>query len=260
MTGIGLVIPADTADDHFIAALVHSLAEPLIARGIGLFTRVVHESRSEQRMYRHWAESETIAGVVVLGAGRNDSRIRLLETLGLPFAAVVDAESAGDYPSVVVDVAASVTVVAEFLRGRGPERTVYITGPSETVTARSRAAAAAEWFDVVRTDRDPASAIAAASAAIAASPATLLFDSDVHAASAIAAFAARGVRTPDDVPIVSWTDSSLCQSMTPSITAVNRRGAEIGALLGARMITTVDGGAMGWDAAPPPFIVRRESA
>ena len=260
MTGIGLAIPADTADDHFIAALVHSLAEPLIARGIGLFTRVVHDARSEERMYRHWAESETMAGVVVLGARHSDSRIRLLQSLGLPFAAVVDTEGVGDYPAVVVDVSASVTVVAEFLGSRGPERTVYITGPSDTVTARSRAAAAAEWFEVVHTDRDPASAVAAASAAIAAQPATLLFDSDVHAAAAIGAFAARGLRAPDDVPIISWTDSSLCQSMTPSITAVNRRGAEIGALLGARMVATVDGGDIGWDAAPPPFIVRRESA
>ncbi|WP_248240090.1 substrate-binding domain-containing protein [Microbacterium kunmingense] len=260
MTGIGLAIPAGSADDHFIAALVHSLAEPLMARGIGLFTRVVHDPASEERMYRHWAESATIAGVVVLGSGRDDPRPRLLQSLGLPFSAVVGSEEVGDYPAVVVDVAESVTVVAEFLASRGSQRTVYITAPSEAVTSRSRAVAAEEWFDVVHTERDPAAAVAAATSAISAEPSTLLFDSDVHAAAAIAAFAARGLRSPDDVPIVSWTDSSLCQSVTPSITAVNRRGSEIGALLGARMLASIDGGETGWDAAPPPFIVRRESA
>jgi DNA-binding LacI/PurR family transcriptional regulator len=259
MTGIGLAIPAGSAEDHFVAALVHSLAEPLIAEGLGLFTRVVHDDASEERMYRHWAQSDGIAGVVMLGAGRDDHRISLLEKLGVPFAAVVDAENAGDFASVVVDVAASVTIVADFLQGRGHARGVYIVGPTDSVTARSRAAAAAERFEVVHTERVPQDAVAAALNVIEKEPATLLFDSDVHAAAALAAFSARGIRVPADVAIVSWTDSSLCQSTSPSITAVNRRGSEIGALLGARVLATVGGAAVGSDDAPHPFIVLRES-
>jgi DNA-binding LacI/PurR family transcriptional regulator len=260
MTGIGLAIPAGSAEDHFVAALVHSLAEPLIAEGIGLFTRVVHDDASEERMYRHWAESEGIAGVAVLGARRDDPRIGLLKKLGVPFAAVVDAGSTGDFPSVMVDVAASVTVVADFLQGRGHVRVVYIVGPTDSVTSRSRATAAEERFEVVHTERSSDAAVAAALNVIEKKPATLLFDSDVHAVAALAAFSARGIRVPDDAAIVSWTDSSLCQSTSPSITAVNRRGSEIGGLLGARVLATVRGAAVGSDDAPHPFLVLRESA
>lgn len=260
MTGIGLAIPAGSADDHFVAALVHSLADPLIAEGLGLFTRVVHDDASEEQMYRHWADSDGIAGVAVLGAGRDDPRIDLLNKLGVPFAAVVDADDAGDFSSVVVDVAASVTVVADFLQGRGHDRVVYIVGPTDSVTSRSRAAAAAERFEVVHTERASDAAVVAALNVTDKEPATLLFDSDVHAAAALAAFSARGIRVPDDVAIVSWTDSSLCQSTSPSITAVNRRGSEIGALLGARMLATIGGAPAASDDAPHPFVVLRESA
>ncbi|KJQ52775.1 substrate-binding domain-containing protein [Microbacterium sp. SA39] len=259
MTGIGLAIPAGSADDHFVAALVHSLAEPLIAEGLGLFTRVVHDNASEERMYRHWAESEGIAGVALLGAGRHDPRAGLLDMLGLPFVAVVDAGDSGDFSSIVVDVAASVTVVADFLQGRGHDRVVYIVGPTDSFTARSRAAVASERFEVVNTDRASDAAVIAALSVVEKEPATLLFDSDVHAAAVLAAFSARGIRVPDDVAIVSWTDSSLCRSTSPSITAVNRRGSEIGALLGARMLKAVDGAPAGSDDAPHPFVVLRES-
>jgi DNA-binding LacI/PurR family transcriptional regulator len=260
MTGIGLAIAAGNADDHFVAALAHALAEPLITQGIGLFTRVVHDDASEEGIYRHWAEAEGISGVALLGVGRNDARIPLLRSLGLPFAAVVDAGEAPDFPAVLIDVSAAVDIVRSFLdRGRH-DRIVYIVGPTPSITSQSRAAALAEQFPVVRTDRSAASAVAAAVAAIDDGPAVLLFDSDVHAAAALAAFADRGLRIPDEVSIVSWTDSSLCQSTSPSITAINRRGSEIGALLGAQVLAAIRQDAVAPVDAPHPFVVVRESA
>jgi DNA-binding LacI/PurR family transcriptional regulator len=260
MTGIGLAIAAGNADDHFVAALAHALAEPLITAGMGLFTRVVHDEASEQGIYRHWAESDGVSGVALLGAGRDDPRIPMLRSLGLPFAAVVDAGEAPDFPAVLVDVSAAVENVRSFLDAGRHQRVVYIVGPTPSITSQSRAAALSEQFPVVRTDRSPSSAVAAATAALADGPAALLFDSDVHAAAALAAFAERGIRIPEDVSIVSWTDSSLCQSTSPSITAINRRGSEIGALLGERMLATIRGDAAVSVDAPHPFVVVRESA
>jgi len=260
MTGIGLAIPADSTDDHFVAALVNALAEPLIADGYGLFTRVVHDAASERRMYRLWAASDGIAGVVVLGAGRGDERVKLLRSLGLPFAAVVDVSQHGDFPAVLVDAAASVDVISGFLASGRHERTVYIATPGDSVTSQARARAVGDRFEIVHVERDAAAAVAAASAILATGPATLLFDSDVHAAAAASTFISRGLIMPDDVAIVSWTDSALCRSATPSLTAVDRRGGEIGRLLGHRMLATIAGGEAPADRAPDPFIVRRESA
>jgi len=260
MTGIGLAIPADSTDDHFVAALVNALAEPLIAEGYGLFTRVVHDSAAERRMYRLWAASDGIAGVVLLGAGRTDERVKLLRSLGVPFAAVADVSQQGDFPAVLVDAAASVDVISGFLAAGRHGRTVYLAAPGDSVTSQARANAVGDRFEIVRVERDAAAAVAAAAAIIATGPATLLFDSDVHAAAAASAFISRGLKVPDDVAIVSWTDSALCRSATPSLTAVDRRGGEIGRLLGHLMLATIAGGEARADRAPDPFIVRRESA
>lgn len=260
MTGIGLAIPADSADDHFVAALVGGLAEPLIAQGYGLFTRVVHDAASERRMYRHWSASDGIAGVILLGAGRGDERAKLLRSLGRPFVAFADVSQHADMPAVLVDEAASVDVISGFLAGRPHERTVYIAAPGDLVTSQARASAVGDRFEIVHVERDAGAAVEAASAIVATGPATLLFDSDVHAVTTAAAFVDRGLRVPDDVAIVSWTDSALCRSTTPSVTALDRRGAEIGRLLGHRMLATIANGEVRVDRAPDPFIVRRESA
>ena len=260
MTGIGLVIRSSTADDHFVLALVHALAEPLIARGVGLFTRVVPDEAAEHAMYRHWAQSEGISGVALLGGSPGDARTDLLRSLGIPFASVVDAQFASDAPAVVIDETASVKAIGDFLASRRHARTVYLAGPPDSVTARSRATAAADHFEVLHVDRSASAAAAAAVAVVAQGPATLLFESDVHAAAAVSTLVERGVRLPEDAAIVSWTDSSLCRSTTPSITALNRRGSEIGTLLGRRMLAAIGGESPATDHAPEPYVVRRDSA
>ncbi|GAB3601060.1 substrate-binding domain-containing protein [Microbacterium tumbae] len=260
MTGIGLVIPADGAGDHFVSALRQAVAEPLIAAGFGLFTRVVEDAEAEKGMYRRWADSEGIAGVVMLGGHDDAERIALLRALRLPFAAVVPSDEAGDFPAVAIDVAESVAVISTFLTGRRHERTVYVTASLDTVTSRSREKAMAEDVEVVQSGGSTRNAVAAAMSVAESGPATLLFDSDVHAHEVITVLLRAGRRVPEDVSVMSWTDSALCRSSAPAITAVDRRGGEIGEMLGRRMLATIAGGAPVVDRAPAPFIVSRDSA
>lgn len=260
MTGIGLAIQRGAADDHFIAALVESLAEPVIAQGMGLFTRIVEGIDAEVELYDHWARTKGIAGVVLLGGGRDDERIATLRSIGMAFAAVVDVRQAGGFPAVAIDVASSVTAIGDFIAEREPARVVYITGPMTSAMSPSRSEVFAERYAVMHSDRSPASAVETAGRAISAGAATLLFDSDAHAAAVVSAFTGRGLRMPEDVAVVSLTDSALCRSASPSITAVDRRGGEIGRLLGARVLATIAGGPIETDVAPLPFIVKRESA
>lgn len=260
MTGIGLAIQASSADDHFIAALVDSLAEPVVAHQMGLFTRVVDGAEAEIALYTRWARTNGIAGVVLIGSQPEDERISLVRSLGMPFAAVVDVNDGGDFPAVAIDVTASLQVVGAFLAEREHERVVYISSPTTSVSSPSRSRVFGERFAVMHSKRAPASAVDAATRAIADGPATLLFDSDVHAAAAVSAFAERGLRVPEDVAVVSWTDSALCRSASPSITAVDRRGGEIGRMLGSRVLAAIAGEPVAAELAPLPFIVRRESA
>lgn len=260
VTAIGLVVPAHAVDDHFVAALVHALADPLIEAGLSLVTSVIESPEAEEKLYRHWARSGGVAGVALLGVKHLDPRIALLQSLGLPFAGVVSAKNAGTFPAVVVDAAVSVTALRSFFARRNYKRVVYFADPTQSVTSSARASAVGGHFEISSKAFGEDAVISAALDADADGPVVLLFDSDVEAAAALAALAQRAIRVPEDVAVVSWTESTLCQSTLPSITAVNRRGREIGALLGERMLATIAGEPTVTVAAPEPFIVMRESA
>lgn len=260
MIGVGLVIPGGGPGDHFVSAVRQAVADPLIAAGYGLYTRVIDDTAAEVETYRRWAASAGVAGVVLLGGHDDAERIGVLRELALPFVAVVPSDEVGDFSAVAIDVAESVGVIDAFLSGRRHERVVYVTGAMDSVTSRSREAALAGRVEVVHSEGDVDNALAAARSVVTDGPATLLFDSDVHACAVTSDLLAEGRRVPEDAAILSWTDSSLCRSSAPAITAVDRRGAEIGEMLGRRMLAVLAGGAPVVDRAPTPFIVSRASA
>ncbi len=269
MSAVGLAVPARISEDHFVTALVGALAGRLIEEGTSLMTRVVRDDEAEERLYRHWASIGGISGVALLGVRTDDPRLPVLAELGLPVAAVADASHGDGFPAVVVDVEGSVAALRTFLAGRAQRRTVYVVAEDDRDDAPWHAvvedAAVLEdgevddSFEVVHAGRGGEAVVTAATAALAAGPATLVFHSDVHAAAALAAFRERGLRVPEDVAIVSWTYSTLCQSTTPSITALNRRGVEIGAMLGDRMLGALAGDRTTQDRAPAPFVVLGET-
>src|SRR5690606_19612504 len=138
MIGVGLVIPAGGAGDHFVSSVRQAVADPLIAAGYGLYTRVIADAEADAdteprraaaaETYRRWAASDGVAGVALLGGHDDAQRIGLLRELGLPFVAVVPSDDVGDFSAVAIDVAESVGVVDAFLSGRRHERAVYMTG------------------------------------------------------------------------------------------------------------------------------------
>ena len=264
MSAVGLAIPASGIEDHFVAALAGALAEPLVRAGMTLVTKVVPDDASAERLHRHWARVGGVAGVALLGVRTGDPRVPHLRSLGFAVAGVVDATQVVELPAVVVDVAASVSVLRAFLATRRHERAVYLVGAEDRDSPFTRTVlegtAEDGSLEVVHTEHGVEAAVAAARATLAGGPATLVFHSDVHAAAALAALRADGLRVPEDAAIVSWTNSTLCQSTSPSITAVNRRGAEIGLLLGERVLGALAGDLSTRSRAPEAFVVVGETA
>ncbi len=264
VSGIGVAISADQMDDHFVTAIVRSLATPLIQGGLNLVMKVVRDDAAEESVYRHWAGVDAVSGVVLLEVRNDDPRVPLLRSLGFPMAGVVDTTMSVDFPAVVVDFDASIAVLRSFLETRPHPRAVYIRGSAERdAPARTSAIEAAQRdgvFEVIRTENSAEAAVATGAAALESGPATLVFDSDVHAVAALAAMRERGLRVPEDVAIMSRTNSALCQSASSTITAIDRRGGEIGSMLGARMLGALSGDRSTHDRAPEPFVVLGETA
>ena len=68
-----------------------------------------------------------------------------------------------------------------------------------------------------------------------------------------------GVSVPDDVSVVAWDDSLLCQVVHPPITTLTRDIAEFGALGSRQLLAVIDGAQVGDLEAPRAVLTPRAS-
>jgi DNA-binding LacI/PurR family transcriptional regulator len=263
MSGVGLVVTGDVlTEDRYIGSLVHALGDSLAEAGTRLLARVANGPEAEADIYHFWHAAGGMDAVALLGVTKDDPRVRLLRRLGTPFAAVADSSRVEGFSAVVVDNAAMVGEIRRFLATRGYSRAIYVTGFEESDTANIRAAAFGgdDDVEVVRAERSVRAAVEAAVEALREDTAAVIFDTDIAAAAALEAFAEVGKSVPDEVAVLSWTDSLLCQTSVPPITALDRRAADTGSLLARCLLETLSSNQPIVLNAPLPTVVSRESA
>lgn len=260
---IGLVIRHGRDRDPVASAIVRAIAGPLLAAGMRFITRSVDDEESELRTYRLWARVGGIAGVIVLGAREEDARIRLLRQIDMPFVALAPVADDADYPAVTVDAAAASRALAAYLDGHPARRWVYVTAQSEPDPLVSDAGSAAGGGDrrieVVQTADVVADAARIGAESSPEAPTVLVFDSDHDAVAALDALEEHGIPVPDAVSLICWSDSLVCQSASRPITAIDRHGREIGALLGTAALAAIHDGDVPPVSAPEPVVVVRET-
>ncbi len=274
---IGLVVRHGRESDPLASAIIRAIAGPLVAAGLRFITRSVDDEEAELRAYRLWARVGGIAGVIVLGTADDDPRIRLLRQIDLPFVALTRADLDVDCPAVTVDAAAASNALIGYLHGHDARRWVYVTTdelgePFVEDSPASDLPEEARTFEVVRSADVVAEAVAigvgaSGGAATADSgPAALILDNDRDAVAVLDALQELGVAVPDAVSLICWSDSLVCQSASPPITAIDRHGREIGELLGAAAIAAVQAAGRPDRAdaapripAPAPLVVERQT-
>jgi DNA-binding LacI/PurR family transcriptional regulator len=258
-TSIGLVIRHGHDRDPVADTIVRAIAGPLLGADLRFVTRSVDDEESELRTYRLWARVGGIAGVILLGADEDDRRIRLLRQIDMPFVALVMSSDRVDYPSVTIDESAASAALTAYLETCAANRWIYITGqqtPEHILTGRDTGDRSLE---IVQTADVVGESVKIGSSATDSSPSALIFDSDRDAVAALAALEANGVAVPEQVSLICWSDSLACQSASRPITAIDRRGREIGELLGTAAIAAISEDGFGTVAAPAPVVVVRES-
>lgn len=90
-------------------------------------------------------------------------------------------------------------------------------------------------------------------------PTAILYDNDLMAVSGLSVASQLGVHVPAQLSVVAWDDSALCELVHPSVTALHRDVAAVGAQ-GARSLLAL---AAGQDVAhrqePEPTLQPRGS-
>jgi DNA-binding LacI/PurR family transcriptional regulator len=256
---VGLVIRQGHDRDPVAGAVVRAIAGPLVSAGMRFVTRSVPDQETELRVHRLWARAGGVAGVILFEVTANDRRPPLLRQIDMPFVALAPAALPVDFPSVVVDRSASSKALAAFLDGYPAQRRVSVTGTAPAEPFGDALDADDTETEVLRTNDIVGACVRIAAEAPDRGRTVLVVDGDHDAVAVLGALQVASVRVPQDVALVCRSDSLACQSASLPITAIDRRGRDIGALLGEAAIRTIQGTAFEPITTPPPAVVARET-
>lgn len=155
------------------------------------------------------------------------------------------------YPSLIIDNYAGAYAMVRHLVERGCRRIALIAGPEQNFDAQERrrgyAAALAQLAPgaaeiVIPGDFTEASGYRAAQTVLSRRerPDAVFAANDMMALGCLFALNEAGVRVPQDLAVVGFDDIPLARYVTPALTTVRVRIAELGERAMARLVSTID--------------------
>jgi DNA-binding LacI/PurR family transcriptional regulator len=235
--------------EPFYMEFLAGVESELSSRSIALTTQLVENLSEELRVYRRWWGERRVDGVLVMDYRLTDPRVEELVTLGFP-AVVVGGPVAGSaLPSVWHDESWALIEVVRYLAALGHTRIARVAGLASLVHTADRTAAFRQvtkelsvTASVVSTDYTPEAGARATRQLLSASepPTAFIYDSDLLAVAGLGVVQQMGFSVPDDLSIVAWDDSLLCQVVHPALTAVTRDITKYGAWSGRRLLAEIE--------------------
>lgn len=237
---VGLVLVRPTrrlGSEPFYQEFIAGVESVLGPAGFALVLQVVADEDDELEVYRRWARDGAVAGVLVVDLALRDPRIALLDELGVPAVVVGDPRTAGPFHSVWTDDARAMRDAVAALHRLGHLRIGRVTGPVRHAHTRIRsdafrgecASSGVEAIEVVGDYSEEGGAAATTELLFAPQPPTaIVYDDDVMAIGALDAAREAGRAIPDELSILAWDDSVLCQLSTPPLAAMGHDVRGIG--------------------------------
>lgn len=269
---VGLVLiskPQAMAADSYTMELLSGLGFELERSGYSLLLRFASDQTSAVAVHREWIASGSVDGVLILNVEIGDPRIELYREHPDQPVLVLGAPSlTGGLPTLYTDDADGVHLIVEYLYGLGHRRIARVAGPEQLghTLIRDRAfveecVARGIHYDCLHTDYSPEEGGDCTSRLLAfpARPTAVVYDSDSMAVAGLRVVSARGLTVPDDLSIVSWDDSFVCESVTPPLTALWRDIPQLGSKVAPLLLKLIAGEAVGTAMESPYELVARGS-
>lgn len=251
---IGLVLVAQTARtlgiSSYFMEFIGGIERTLFEHGYGLLLQVVPDVPAELAVYTRWAGAGRVDGVVLMDLRRDDPRVQLVESLGLPAMVAGPPEASGSLGCVWTDDGKAMEEAVQYLVALGHRRIARIGGTPglSHVEIRNEAfARAAERAGVSATTRDANFDLEDGSQATRSllsapdRPTALLFDDSYIAVASLPIASELGLRVPDDVSILAWDDSAVCQLTMPAVSAMSHDVGSYGAHVARRLFDVMAG-------------------
>ena len=235
---------------------------------IALLLTTAPDQAAEISLYRTWWAQRRVDGVFLADLQVGDQRVATLQELRMPAVVFGPPHGAGSLPAVWPDEVAATRIVVEYLAGLGHRRLARVSGIPRYWHTKLRGdalqeVAGAAGLEAVSVGGDNTGSRGAQATCdllrSARPPTAILYDNDLMAVSGLSVAQRMGVPVPAELSIVAWDDSALCEVVHPSLTAL-RRDIAAGAAEGARrLVSLVEGAAVGNFEEAPPVLIRRGS-
>ncbi len=254
--------------EPFFMQLLSGIQSELSEDGTSLLFTVAAGVEAETAAYRTWWAQRKVDGVFLVDMRVDDPRVRALEELRLPAVVIGSPGAAGSLPTVWSDDAAGVRTAVTHLADLGHRSIAHVTGPADLRHSVTRAeaftAATAERGVTgrnVEADYSGEQGFAVTRALLEGDerPTAILYDNDVMAVSGLSAAQSLGVRVPDELSLVAWDDSPLCELVHPGLTALRRDIAAYGALAARHLRDVASGRTVEHRRIPDATLTVRDS-
>lgn len=267
---VGLCITRSDAslkEDTFFFPFICGLSYALSKADIATTIRLSPTRDNEMAVYKEWASARQVDAVVLVDLDDENERPRLLDSLGLSFAAVGGSTHAPIH--IQTNDRASMHLILDHLWGQGFQKPAYIAGLNSTEHTRARIHAFLDkcntlgFEDPVILNADYTYDAGAASARTILeqhkSTDAIICDNDTLTAGCISYLAMSGRKIPQDIGIFSWEDSTFCKVYGTGISALSRDPEDLGKETGKALVKHLQTGENIIVNYPPGEIIARGS-
>lgn len=251
---VGLALPKGTAKSLGVAPwfmeFIGGVATVLAEEGYGMMMQVVSDLEAELDVYRKWSRSRLVDGVILVDLRMGDPRIEAVRSLNLPAVVAGPPEVADGLTCVWTNDGAAAEEATRYLAALGHRDIARVSGPPDLVHVQIRQHAtertARKLGVTVRTFFTDYSVDAGrrATREILLStprPTAILYDDDLGAVTGLAVARELNLRVPQDVSLLAWDDSNLCQTTFPPLSAMSHDVLAYGAHLTRRLLEVLAG-------------------
>jgi DNA-binding LacI/PurR family transcriptional regulator len=267
--GLAFARPARTlAYEPFFSKLLSGIEAELSARGIALMLQIVEDVEAETVALRRWWAEHRVDGVLLVDLRMKDPRVLTVEELHLPAVIVGGPGSTGTVPYLPGNDTSGIRLIVEHLVALGHRRIDRVAGSSAFASTQVRTrvfkqalAQAGAKGRVVPSDFTSSAGAAATRKLLSSTPrpTAIVYDNDIMAVAGLGVAQEMGVAVPDELSVVSFDDSILCEVVRPSLTACSRDVEDYGARAAHALIDLIEGETLATQEEEPSSLVVRAS-
>ena len=271
---LGLVIARDPAllgSDPFFPTFIAGVETLLAEHGQALVLQVAGAGSAENDGYRRLARDGRVDGVFLTDLRRSDSRIALVEELGLPAVTLNRPDVPSPFPAVCLDDRPGITAAVDHLASLGHTRIGHVAGPADFVHGHGRRLA----FDdaLAASDLPPGPVevgdFTAAGGTAATRrlldtrhrPTALVYANDQMAIAGIGVAQRLGLPVPEALSVTGYDDTELAAHLHPPLTSVRTDVFGWGQVAARTLLALIeDGSADDVELEPAELVVRDSTA